>query len=183
MSEFQPRFYPLKDGRSALIRRAVEDDARALHDGACQVALEGIYIGWEGGPFEEEKRRQVLRDSLQSRHCYLAAEVDRKIVGALSAGPGRFGQKDAHVCHIGMWVMPGFRGVGVGSALIDSVLVWARDEGFEKVALEVFSKNTPAINLYKKFGFAAEGVLKRHYKLHGQYADGILMGLFLDVRS
>lgn len=183
MAELRPRTYPLKDGCTVLIRRAVEDDARALHDGAYQVALEGVYIGWEGGPFEEEKRRQVLREHLEPGRCYLAAEVEGKIVGALSARRGHFGEKDAHVCHIGMWVMPGFRGIGVGSALIDSVLAWARDEGFEKVALEVFSTNIPAINLYRKFGFTAEGVLKRHYKLCGQYADSIQMGLFLDVKD
>lgn len=179
MAEFQPRTYPLKDGRTVLIRRAVEDDARALHDSAYQVALEGIYIGWEGGPFEEEKRRQRLREHLEPRHCFLAAEADGKVVGALSATPGHFGQKDVHVCHIGMWVAPGFREIGIGSALMDAILAWAREEGFEKIALEVFSTNTRALNLYKKFGFAIEGVLKRAYKLRGEYADSVQMGLFL----
>lgn len=180
MTDYQPRTFPLKDGRLVLIRRAVEDDAQALYDSAYQVALEGIYIGWEGSPFDEQKRRQVLRDHLQPRHCFLAAEVDGKIVGGLEADPGHFGQKDAHVCHLGMWVSPRFREVCIGSALLDSIIAWARGESFEKMALETFSTNTRAINLYKKFGFVVEGTLRQHYKLRGQYADCIEMGLFLN---
>ena len=70
------------------------------------------------------------------------------------------------VCHpdhsdaaylITMWVAPEFRRQGVGAALIDSVVKWARSEGFRRIVLNVVESNAAALLLYRKNGFAANG--------------------------
>ncbi len=56
-----------------------------------------------------------------------------------------------HVGPIG--VHPDFRGKGIARALLAKGMEAIRKQGFRKVALEMDILNTPAMNLYKKFGF------------------------------
>jgi RimJ/RimL family protein N-acetyltransferase len=49
----------------------------------------------------------------------------------------------------------------------------------ERIELEVFASNTPAITLYEKKGFVVEGVKKKARKLDGVYDDMIQMALFI----
>jgi ribosomal protein S18 acetylase RimI-like enzyme len=51
-------------------------------------------------------------------------------------------------------VLPGFRGRGVGHALLVAIENEAARRGACKVTLEVLSGNAPARALYEKFGFA-----------------------------
>src|SRR5437868_1927473 len=46
-----------------------------------------------------------------------------------------------------MWVSPTFRRCGIGHALIDAVVDWARGRGASRIRLTVTSNNTPAIRL------------------------------------
>lgn len=59
---------------------------------------------------------------------------------------------------ISMWVHPRGRGRGVGEALIDAILAWARDD--QRAAtlhLWVTETNKPAIRLYERKGFTPTG--------------------------
>ena len=47
-----------------------------------------------------------------------------------------------------------------------------------KVWCEVIAENTAARDLYTKFGFAEEGVLRQHVFKAGRYLDVVLMALF-----
>ena len=97
------------------------------------------------------------------------------IVGELrvDARPSGFGE-------IGMIVASEWRGRGVGSALIEAAIEWARANGLHKLTLTVFPDNERAIALYEKFGFLEEG---RHPKQvrrrSGELRDVIDMGLLL----
>jgi GNAT superfamily N-acetyltransferase len=55
-----------------------------------------------------------------------------------------------------MWVDPGHRRRGVGAALIDAVIDWARSWGGLHVVLWVFAGNEDAIRFYQRLGFAVE---------------------------
>jgi GNAT superfamily N-acetyltransferase len=59
---------------------------------------------------------------------------------------------------ISMWVAPEARRQGVASALIGTVVQWARAQGWNRLVLEVGETNAPAIALYARAGFAADGV-------------------------
>jgi ribosomal protein S18 acetylase RimI-like enzyme len=50
-------------------------------------------------------------------------------------------------------VRPGYRGQGVGRALLAAAETRARDRGCCKLTLEVQDDNTPARTLYERFGF------------------------------
>ena len=56
-----------------------------------------------------------------------------------------------------MWVAPAVRGQGVGEALIDAVVDWARVIGARRLLLDVGDHNHPAIALYARKGFEPNG--------------------------
>ena len=58
---------------------------------------------------------------------------------------------------ISMWVAPEARRQGIGLALIQHVIAWARAEGRDRLFLDVGEYNAPAIALYRRSGFVLNG--------------------------
>jgi len=103
------------------------------------------------------------------------AEADGQIVGSLNVAVSRFGFGE-----IGTWVARPWRGRGVGSALMEVGIEWAREQGLHKLSLGVFPHNAAAIALYQKFGFVEEGRRVKHYRrTSGELWDSVEMGLLL----
>ena len=80
---------------------------------------------------------------------------------------------------LGMGIIPELRGRGIGSRLLSATLDHAKKFGLEKVELNVYTSNIPAVALYKKFGFKEEGLIKNYRKLDGRYFDCLSMAKFL----
>jgi len=69
---------------------------------------------------------------------------------------------------------------GIGRALMDRVVRYARDHQVKHVLLEVRRSNAPAIALYRAVGFFAMGVRARYYP---DDEDAVEMVLLLDPTS
>jgi ribosomal protein S18 acetylase RimI-like enzyme len=81
---------------------------------------------------------------------------------------------------IGMAIAREWRGRGVGSALLEAAIEWARERGLHKLSLGVFAHNTAGLALYRKYGFVEEGRRVKHYRRQsGELWDSIEMGLLL----
>ena len=70
-----------------------------------------------------------------------------------------------------------FHGQGYGRLLMDKAVEVAREAEMESVLLEVRSSNEPAVELYKKTGFATIGVRKGYYV--DPKEDALVMRLML----
>lgn len=105
----------------------------------------------------------------------IVAVADDQLVGMVHVEAGQHGTGE-----LGMLVVRGWRGRGVGSALVGAAIEWARGQGLHKLCLEVFPHNTAAIALYRKCGFIEEGRRVRQYRrASGELWDSIVMGLEL----
>jgi ribosomal protein S18 acetylase RimI-like enzyme len=105
----------------------------------------------------------------------VVAVAGRQVIGMLHLEASRHGFGE-----VGMLVERGWRGRGVGSALLRAAIGLAREQGLHKLSLEVFAHNTAAIALYRAYGFAEEGRRARHYRrASGELWDSIVMGLAL----
>jgi RimJ/RimL family protein N-acetyltransferase len=105
----------------------------------------------------------------------LVALAGGEIVGELHVDESPFGFGE-----LGMMVAAGWRGRGVGTALVAAAIEWARARGLHKLTLSVFPHNEAAIALYRKFGFVEEGRLTKHIRRDsGELWDVIEMGLLL----
>lgn len=174
----RPKKYRSKDiSRSLIIvRKGTKWDVSKILTNLKRVAAEQIYLGTEK---VTPRHRKVQLDHLKDRKSLtLVAEVEGEIVGSLTLWKTGL-RKMRHIRELGMLIIDGYREMGIGGALMDYALKWAkRQKNVEKVVLGVFSTNKRAIRLYKKFGFIVEGIIKRQHILKGKYADEIRMAIF-----
>ena len=160
------------------LRRAVAGDFDAYMDAFEAVAAEGRWMGAEA-PIDRARRRPGFDRSVAGDNSVVfVADAGGEIVGAIYAG------LSGGIADLGMFVVDGHRGAGVGGALLEAVIDWARAAGAHKISLAAWPTNHPAIGLYARYGFRVEGTRRRHYRRRsGALWDTVLMGLVLDEES
>jgi RimJ/RimL family protein N-acetyltransferase len=162
------------------VRRATPHDANALVELAESVGREeGRWILGTGLWRAAADERRYLR-TIQ-RHLDAAvfvAEDGGRIVGRLSLSRDSH-PASRHVADLGLMVAASHRRQGVGTALLDEAVAWARESDVRKLELHVFPWNEPALGLYESFGFEREGYRKRHYERGEELVDAILMAYFV----
>jgi GNAT superfamily N-acetyltransferase len=85
--------------------------------------------------------------------CVVAVNEDGRIVGSAKMGPNRPG-RGAHIATASFMVDPAARGQGVGRALGEEALRWARAQGYRGMQFNaVVETNTAAVRLWQSLGF------------------------------
>jgi RimJ/RimL family protein N-acetyltransferase len=107
------------------------------------------------------------------------AENEHGIVARLSLARDSH-PASPHVADLGLMVAAAHRRRGIGRALLEQAVDWARENGVEKLELHVFPHNEPAIRLYEQFGFEHEGLRRGHFRRGGQLVDAVLMAYRVD---
>ena len=88
------------------------------------------------------------------------ADVDGKPAGQIKLIP--WWNKFAYVEELA--VSPEFRGMGVGRALMNHAIEWAKHQNFPGITLETQDNNVPACKFYEKCGFVLSGFDLYAYK-------------------
>jgi RimJ/RimL family protein N-acetyltransferase len=165
----------MNGGLAIAVRPAEPGDAPALVALAESVGREeGRWIlsgEWRSAPDERRYLKLVRR---HPDAVVLVAEVDGAVVGRLSLARDPH-PASGHVADLGLMVDARHRRSGVGRALLEHAVGWARRAGIRKLELHVFPWNEPALALYESFGFAREGYRIGHYLRDGEYVDAVLM--------
>ena len=104
---------------------------------------------------------------------YFVAEQDGKIIGY--AGLWHV-ITEGHITNIA--VLPEYRGKGVGKALVEQMIEFAKEMEMIAITLEVRISNYNAQRLYTSYGFKPEGFRKRYYADTGE--DAIIMWKYFD---
>jgi len=159
-----------------VIRQAQPRDAAALVALAEDIAAEPE--GWlisDGGWRTPGDERRYLRAVRRHRDAAVfVAESQDRVVARLSLGRDPH-PASRHVADLGLMVAAGSRRRGIGRALLQQSVEWARDVGIRKLELHVFPHNDAAIALYEGFGFRREGYRRAHYRRGREFVDAILM--------
>ena len=174
-----PRVWTLRSGTECTLRLAEAVDAEALIAHVNAVGAEGIYILTERVEKTRDEEREWFRGLDGRTGILLVATVEGRLVGSMDLHRGR-PTKSAHVGELGIAVARAFRRAGIGRALLDEGIGWARSVGIRKVFLGVFGSNQPAIALYRSLGFVEEGRLRGQVRLPGGLDDLVLMSRWLD---
>lgn len=85
---------------------------------------------------------------------------------------------DAEIMTIGVGKQ--FQRRGIAASLMEALIARAREQGAQRMLLEVRIDNIPALALYERFGFARMGLRKRYYQPEG--IDAYTMSLDLKPR-
>jgi len=121
-----------------------------------------------------EERRYLRAVRKHPDAAVFVAETEGGIVGRLSIARDPH-PASRHVADLGLMVAAGARRRGIGRALLEQAVAWAREVGVRKLELHVFPHNAPALRLYEQFGFVQEGYRRNHYRRGREYVDAILM--------
>ena len=129
-----------------------------------------------------EKNISNLENIEPSRHQLAAviptADGAERCIG--TAGLSVSHNRQRHVGYIGIMVNADYHGMGVGTALMESLLDIADNWlGLVRLELTVFCDNRKAVGLYKKLGFEIEGTMKKAAIKNGKYADMYMMARVL----
>jgi ribosomal protein S18 acetylase RimI-like enzyme len=97
-------------------------------------------------------------------NLHLVAIVDGRVVAqldgwgepAVTSGSTRV---QLAAVSVGLAVLDGYRGRGIGSALLAEAEAWARDRGLDEIRLEVAVENAAAERLYRRLGYEASTTL------------------------
>jgi streptothricin acetyltransferase len=76
-------------------------------------------------------------------------------------------------------VEPEYRGEGIGRALIECAIAWAKEKGLPGIMLETQDNNVPACRLYARCGFTLRGFDTHLYKALDPDTDEIALYWYL----
>jgi GNAT superfamily N-acetyltransferase len=106
----------------------------------------GVDLSFQG--FDRELA-ELPGDYVPPAGVLFVAEVDGEVAGCVAAH--RWG---ASVCEMKrLFVREGFRGAGCGRALVESIIAWARNAGYERILLDTLPVMDQAQRLYARLGF------------------------------
>jgi RimJ/RimL family protein N-acetyltransferase len=164
------------------IRKATPEDAAALIEHVNRIAEESPFISLEPGEFEMtvEEERDFLADVARTDNsAFFVATIDGQVVGVLNCLAGKR-RCIRHAATLGVSIRHAWRGQGIGRALMQAAIDWARSTGvLRRIELQVFTENHRAIHLYKKLGFVEEGRRRACAIKDGQSLDDYIMALLL----
>lgn len=103
---------------------------------------------------------------------YFVAEVDGRLAGYCGVWVVI---DDSNITNIAL--LPEYRGKKIGESLLQTAMQYAKLRGAKKMSLEVRVTNTPAQNLYRKFGFQEGGIRKNYYT--DNFEDALVMWVIL----
>lgn len=153
------------------IRAARAEDAAAVAE------IYNVGIRERTSTFETRERGPgEIADAIGAgRHPLLVAELDGRLVGF--AVTSRYSERDCYagVAECSVYVDPGVRGRGVGTALLQVLAEKARRRGFHKLIGKLFDSNEPSLRLMERTGFRVVGTHLRHGQLDGEWRDVILV--------
>lgn len=108
-------------------------------------------VGEGFGPGDAEVQAMSRHYSEAGGSQYLVASVNGVVAGGCGIAPF---SEDGRVCELRkLFLLPEYRGSGLGKALTLQCLAFARTQGYRECYLDTLSGMTSAIRLYESLGF------------------------------
>jgi GNAT superfamily N-acetyltransferase len=132
------------------IREATDADWPAVFPIFDAIVSAGLTYAYPEGLSSDEARALWMEPP--PGRTVVAVDRDR-VLGSAKMGPNRPG-RGAHVATASFMVDPAAQGRGVGRALGEHVVAWARDAGYRAIQFNaVVETNTSAVGLWQSLGF------------------------------
>ena len=131
-------------------------------------------------PMPLQSFEPVYKELLDSGTLYVV-ELDDSVVGTYRLV--RKSARQAHILYLGGFTIKHTeKGKGLGKLALNHIIDEAKANNIKRIELTVDLHNHAAVNLYKKLGFATEGIIRKNYFLaeDGKYYDEYLMSLVFD---
>ena len=173
----------LKNSQKIILKSATAENAKGICEHRYRTSGETHFMARypEEGKLNLEKMTAGLKELEKDEQAFLVtAFLDGNIIGDAGVTKLRELMKYRHRAYFGMSILADYCELGLGSAMMETAIEQAKENGFEQMELGVFEDNPRAIHLYEKYGFEKYGIQPRAFKLKdGTYRDEIIMVKFL----
>lgn len=138
------------------IRKAKHEDIKSLQKLNYEVFVDNykydddLIIEWS----LSEKGKAYFSKLLSNNHavCFIA-EVEGKAAGYIAAkGKDLNYKKSKYLETVNMGTIPAYRSKGIGTLLITKIKEWGKEQGYDRLYVNAYFKNTGAIKFYKRNG-------------------------------
>lgn len=159
-------------------RKATQNDLQFIYD---------LYMHPQVNPFllyemmDLEEFKPIFNDLLTNGVEYIFMDDDGLPVGMFKLEISK--HRLSHLAYLGgVAIHPNYSGKGFGRKMLKEVINLANQQGYKRLELSVATENLKAIELYKKVGFEAEGILRKYtyLKREGRFLDELLMSYILE---
>ena len=134
-----------------IIRKIEKKDNAAVAQ-LIRAVFDELNIPKVGTAYEDVYLDFMFEEYSKEKAAYFVVEYNAKVVG--SAGVAPLANEAPTICELQkMYFLPETRGLGIGSAMMDTCLKTAKEFGFEQCYLETMPFMLDAQKLYKKVGF------------------------------
>jgi len=177
-----PVLLTMLDGKTVCIREAAAGDGTAILEFANTLfeSTDMVLTQPQEFKFTQAQEEEMIKEHAERADALLmVATAGCKVVGLMNFSCNRK-LKINHWGELGISVLPAYHKNGIGKAMLGALITWAAEiSQIEKLCLNVFHTNAPAIRLYKSLGFIAEGRQKKAVRQpDGSYVDMITMSYF-----
>ncbi len=156
------------------IRQARQEDLTGLVGAIREAVGEKTYVDAETIADVVDSEGVLLRHNDLESRIFFVATVGDDVVGWVHLRHPEL-DKLSHTAELTLGVLEEYRGVGIGSHLLERGIEWAAAQGFEKLYNSVPSTNEEAIEFLEAHDWETEAVREDHYKLNGQYIDEVML--------
>jgi len=163
------------------IRAAKFADLGAIND------IYNYYVLHSNCTYQEEPetlkaRRQWFRHH-GDRHPVIVAEAAGQVIGWGSLSPYHARSAYRHTVENSVYVHHRHHGRGIGSRLLQELIVRARGIGHRAIIAGIDAGQASSVALHAKFGFAEVGRLRQVGFKRGRWLDVIYLELILNERK
>ena len=160
------------------IRQIREPDIDGFYETFAIVCRERRYLAFLDPP-PIEQTRAFVRRNIETGNPQLVAIDGPTVAGWCDVvAPGRDVMN--HVGILGIALHPDWHGRGLGERLMRDAIEAAWSFGLRRIELGVFSHNVRAQALYRKLGFAEEGIRRKRIQIDGIFHDEVMMAMVRD---
>ncbi len=135
-----------------VIRKATENDFEHIH------ALFVEFSCFEKYPEKMVNTVERMKAEQEFLNCWVVETAEYKIVGYVTCFFGYYTWTGKAMYMDDLYVQPEFRGTGIGTKLINTVIQYAKETRCHKLRWQVSNWNTSAIEFYKKLGVEIDDV-------------------------
>lgn len=161
---------PVRDGDQAAYVEHLRDSAIA----GFMLLIPFPYTYQDAHDWVSMRLARARRDGPETE--FALRRPDGFLVGAigLTLGTG----EGSHRAHVGYWVAREYRGQGLATAMLRTVIDYAFGElGILRVQTGVFCDNPASQRVLEKAGLVREGLLAGYHFKNGQLRDSYMYGL------
>ena len=175
------RKFTAKGGLEVTIRPAQAEDSCGIIDTVRSNAMERSYVLMEHYGKDVESEREYIKTLDSAKDLLIVAETGDEVVGCLAALQADGGKRPetTHLLHLGLHLREEYRGIGIGTHLLDYAVTWAIEKGFKKLEANIFTTNKHSLGMFTKAGFVEEGVRQNRIQVGRDLINEVLMGKIL----